>query len=180
MTGVKQAEEFQEKLAGLFPKVAKFKEFIRDKAHQQTYLVLEEWGKIQYFYDVYNYQFNKRFGRWDRHNGTDSEKAIAFPVQGYAFGMIDEELIRIALAGGCRMYNFLLGIHDSLIFMPRIEDAEKCDEMVVGEMSKHCKQLVNKATKVEGLQVAVEVAAGRNWANYDKEKNPEGMAEIKI
>ena len=180
-----KAKEYQETLAALFPKVEAFKEDIRLKAHNQTYLLLEEWGKICYFFDVFNWRFDKRRNQWIRGNGGDSEKAIAFPVQGHAFGMIDSELFRIDNMGGCLEHNYLLSIHDSLVFMPEIGKLDKCIEMVVGEMNKPCDKLVNKATeevageKGAGLKVAVEVAIGRNWRSYDKESNPEGMQEVK-
>ena len=158
-----EAKVLQATLADLFPKVAKFKDDIRQLAHQQTYLILKEWGKIQYFFDVFNYRYNKRVGRWDQGNGTDSEKAIAFPVQGHAFGMIDMEAMELDLGGYMEEFNFLLGIHDSLMFMPEIGKRDKCIEVVNGVMSKPCSRLVNDATGPLGLKVGVEVAIGGNW-----------------
>lgn len=158
-----EAKSLQSIIAELFSIVNNFKDSIRELAHNQTFLLLKEWGKIQYFFDVFNYRYNKRTGGWIRGNGTDSEKAIAFPVQGHAFGMIDLETMDLDDEGYLEEFNFLLGIHDSLMFMPEDGKVDKCIEIVSKRMGEPCSKLVNKATGKDGLQIAVEIAVGKNW-----------------
>jgi hypothetical protein len=65
-------------------------------------------------------------------------------------------------------HNFMVTIHDSLIFMPEISKRDKCIETAVGVMSRGCKQLVNSATGPEGLKVGVDVSAGQNWREMEE------------
>lgn len=180
----RRAKDLQIQLAELFDgKISEWDDYIRDKAYQQTYLYLSEWGRIQYFFDVFNWRYNKKSREWVKGHGSDSEKVLAFPVQGEAFGMIQWELRKIDRLEGCEKYNFVVPIHDSLMFMPRVGDRDKCVEMLWDIMNRPCKRMVNKATGDGGLRVGIEIAVGRNWQGYDyfgKGSNPEGMQEIKI
>ncbi len=174
------ARELQAKLGEKFSKEEIWKDDIRQEAHDKTFLYLKEWGRVQHFFDVFTYKYNKRTRLWERGYGGDSEKALAFPVQGQAFGMIQWELRKLEKLGANEWFNFLVSIHDSLMYMPRDEDLERCIEMVYGVMSMPCGRMVNKATGPLGLKVGVEVSVGKNWANWDKDMNIEGMREFKI
>jgi hypothetical protein len=47
-------------------------------------------------------------------------------------------------------------------------------------MNQPCERLVNEATGPEGLVVLVEGAKGKNFADWDSNRNPEGMKEWNI
>ena len=93
--------------------------------------------------------------------------------------MITEELAECNRQGLTEEHNFLVTIHDSLMFMPEVGKRDKCIEEVSKIMNKPCSRLVNEATGPEGLRIKVEVSAGKNWKGYDKENNPMGMQEVK-
>ena len=176
-----QAQRYQDILAGEFPKPNRFKDQIRERAHNQTYLI-NQFGRIQHFYEVFKFKWNDRAGSWDKRPGNDSEKVIAFPVQSNAHDMIQGKLFDIGLER-CDYWGFMNCVHDSLEFMPRNEDVEECIDVVGNIMVQPCPQLVAPACPM-GLSVGVDVAVGKNWASWvgedeeGKEPNPDGMKEI--
>lgn len=174
----KMAEGLQDLLKGLFPKVDACKDNIREKAHIDRYL-LSKFGFIQYFYDVYAFRFDKKINDWRKHPGDDSEKAIAFPVQTNAFGMLDREILEMDRLGICDEHWFINTIHDSVIFEPEIGKRDRCIEEVTGIMNGPCGLLVNEATGSRGLVVKVDASVGSNWKAYDKESNPGGLVEVR-
>ncbi len=176
---IAEAKRLQSVLAELFPKVTKFKEQIRELAHKQTYL-LNEFGRIQYFYEVFSYRWNKKARMWLKGYGDDSEKSIAFYVQSRAFGMLHEEMFRMEEKGYLEEYGFCNSIHDSLMFLVEDGKVDRCLENVGMIMYQPCPLLVNEATGAKGLKVGVEASLGLNWKNWDKDKNPEGMQEVKL
>ena len=108
-----------------------------------------------------------------------AEKALAFPVQGLAFGEIDWNLLEAEDRGYNEKYNFVNSIHDSVMYMPHIKYLVECIRNIYNLFTRHCSVLVNDATGPLGLTVGVEVSVGKNWRNYHPEKNPEGMRELK-
>lgn len=173
------AEELQEILDNLFEKPRLFKQNIKDKAFIERKLI-DEFGRIQYFYDIYTFSYSKKQGKWIKHEGDGAREPIAFRVQGTAFGALQTHLLEIENIGLCELHNFCNSIHDSVIFMPEIRRLDNCIADISSELIKPCHKLVNDATGIEGLKVGVEAAVGRNWMAYDKESNKEGMQEVKI
>jgi len=179
ITSIKQAISLQEKLKERFPLVEQFKEYITKKADKETILI-NNFGFLQEFWDVLHPTYDKRNSCWIEGHGSDYERAIAFLVQSNSFGMMKYEHWKLENKGLLERYCYCNNIHDSNIFMPEIGDRDRCIEDVYGVMSDFCSLLVNKATDEKGLRVGVEVSVGRNWQKFDKDKNPEGMREIKI
>jgi DNA polymerase I-like protein with 3'-5' exonuclease and polymerase domains len=171
------AEGLQNIVANLFDKPVKYKAQIKELAHIQRFLI-NEFQRIQYFYNVFSFFFNKKMGKWDRRDGEEARLPIAFRVQSTAFGMITEEILTLEKMGVCEEHNFIVTIHDSLVFMPEIGKRDKLIETIKDVMNRPCRQLVNDATGPEGLRVGVEISVGRNQKAYDEETNPEGMQEI--
>ena len=125
-----------------------WKERILDLAARQTYL-LDEWGKVQFFFEVYSWRKNK-YNRWEKVRTDEAEKALAFRVQGTAFGMLKYEHKIIEEKGWNETYNWLNSIHDSLVFMPRIKDRDNCLADIQGIMNAPCPILRNEATGAGG------------------------------
>ena len=179
-----RAKEYQTMLGELFPKVEAAKKHIKQLAADRTYLI-NEFGHIQWFFDVYNWTWNKRLnggkGGWEQKEGEEARDAVAFAVQSPAFGMIKDEGMRIEP----RLQEltkerllFRLSIHDSLIFMYPRQFRERIIEIGLEEMEKPCGKLVNGATGPKGLGVGVEYSIGRNWMKWHETENPEGMKEM--
>lgn len=174
---IKDAAEKQAILNNLFPKVARFKLSIREKAHRQGYLT-NEWGYIQRFFEVFRWEWDVRARRFIRKSGSESEKCIAFPIQSVAFGMIRYWLLQLESDGYLEKFNFVTSIHDSLVMMPRDEDIEECKSVMTKVMTAPCPMLINNATKdTGGLAVNIGFSSGKNWANYNEQTNQIGMKE---
>jgi len=181
MKDVAAAEDYQKTIADLFPIVDGWKKEIKTIAHKQTYLI-NEFGFIQWFFDVFNYTWNKVQNKWVEREGQEARLPSAFRVQGCAFGMIKEELFRVLKRCEEELdlgyFPFRLSIHDSLFFLLKTVDVERVIPVILEEMNKPCIKLVNAATGPNGLVIGVEYSRGRNWQSWDKDKNPEGMKEI--
>jgi DNA polymerase I-like protein with 3'-5' exonuclease and polymerase domains len=169
----------QATLAGMFPKVELFKVEIKNKAYVQRYLI-DEFGRIQYFYDVFVFQWNKKQGKWWRREGEGAREPVAFRCQGTAFGALQLSMLELEGIGANEEFNFCNSIHDSLIFMPEIGKLERCLEVVSKILAKPCPKLVNEATGPLGLAIGTEAMVGKNWKAYHKDTNPDGMQEVKI
>lgn len=95
----KEVQSFLDLFGEIFGKVKRFQGEITQLAHKQTFLT-SRWGYIRRFYDVFQWDPNKwdefsgSMGGW-RH-GDDYEAAVAFLPANDAFGMIKEEMLRIA------------------------------------------------------------------------------------
>lgn len=185
-----RAKYLQAVIADLFPKIEEGKRRIKRQAQKQTYLI-NDFGYIQHFFEVYKYVWNKKHNKWDERENDEARDALAFAVQSPAFGMIKDECNRILTKAEREIgtvieyksaqhpmqyqFPFRLSIHDSLIFMIRDEYADYLWNVAIEEMSKPCSKLVNEATGPEGLKVGVEGTRGRNWQTWNAETNPEGM-----
>jgi hypothetical protein len=199
----KQAKYYQDYLSDLFPEVTNFKDDIREVANGFDYrspnyhrllklkarfggpkfLLLKEWGIIDYFFDVFSWRYNKGQHKWVKAWGTDSEKAVAFPVQGIAFGGLKYEIREMGARGYLDRYSFINSVHDSNVFLCPVRLSDNCLADVAGVMGKPCDRLVNGATGPEGLRIGLEATMGRNLQGKDyfgEGTNPDGMQEVKI
>jgi len=185
----KEVQTFLDLFGEIFDKVKKFQAEITQLAHKQTYLT-SRWGYIRRFYDVFQWQPMK----WNPHTGSmgdwghgdDFEAAVAFLPANDAFGMIKEEMLRLAgYRGGyvrfankegedlLEKYNFINQIHDSLIFHPLTEQVDKCLEDVLYTMREPCPILYWEGMEKEGLPgwtkdglfVDAEAMVGPDWAH---------------
>ena len=94
-----EVQTFLDLFSELFPDVRKFQKEITQLAHKQTYLT-SKWGYIRRFYDVFKWnpkKWNQNLGSMgDWEHGDDFEAAVAFLPANHAFGMIKEEMLRLA------------------------------------------------------------------------------------
>ena len=174
----KRAGWLQDLIAELFSITHKYKSKIQEKAHYQSFL-LNNFGVIRWFHDVLRWEYKTRRYR----NGTEAEEAISHPVQSDAFGMLHSEIIDMAENGLLDEYFFVNSIHDSVVMMPEIGKRDKCIEEVSKYMLKPQKELVDSVCAPDGLVVGVDVMAsgeGGNWGNGHKDRNPDGIWEVKI
>lgn len=176
---ISEAKKFQTILSDMFPEVEEYKDYIRNLAFQQTYLI-NEFGFIQHFFDVFHWNWNKHKLCWNKSAGEEFNEPVGFKVQASAFGMMKYELLQIEEKGFADKYQFINTIHDSNIFLVNTSLVENCISDIRDIMVKPCSLLTNKATGPEGLRVNVDVSIGRNWQDYNEVSNPEGMREIKI
>lgn len=169
------AKQLQAALGASFPLVEKFKQETREKAERQTYLK-NYFGRVQRFYEVFRWTYDKRERRWKKGFGSESDQAIGFEVQSNAFDMLIEKVLQMGKLGWLDKYLYCNTIHDSLIFVPHAKQLDNCIADVGGLLVAPSLTLVNVAAP-NGLRVGVEWASGRNWAKWDAVSNPEGMKE---
>lgn len=175
----KRAKYLQEMLASLFPKVENYKKKIKEEAHFKGYL-MSSYKALRWFFDAMRWDYKTRSMK----NGSEAEEAQSHNIQADAFGMIHSEILDMARTSDIlEEHHFANTIHDSLIFFPEVGKLDKCIEDVVKYMRKPEKLLVDLVCCPEGLVVDVDVMASceaGNWANWHKERNPDGIREIKL
>jgi hypothetical protein len=157
-----------------FPIAKRWRDTIRQQAHEQGYLT-SRYGYIRYFWEVMRW----KGGTWSN-GGEDSEAAIAFLPANDAFGHMRYCMLQIRRLGLDARYGLINNVHDSLVF--------ECPESLLDEamqvkviMEEPSKVLVNSICP-NGLAVEVDVQVGRNWASYNKKKpteNPGGLRDYK-
>jgi DNA polymerase I-like protein with 3'-5' exonuclease and polymerase domains len=155
---VKDAKRTIDMLNGVFPITAKWRTTIRQKAHDQGYLISRH-GYIRYFWEVFRWQG----GEWKP--GDDSESAIAFLPANDAFGEIKDRMLVIAEQGLDERYNMINNVHDSLLFECPNALVEEAKERIKLIMEKKSDILVSPIVAPNGLSVEVDVQAGSDWAN---------------
>jgi uracil-DNA glycosylase family 4 len=116
-----EAKRVREVIQHLFPKVFTFQDMIRQKAHNQTFL-LSRFGYLRWFFDVFH---------WDAKSmknvaGDDAESAIAFLPANDAFGVIKDAMVTMDEAEMMRKYNFFNTVHDSLMWLCPDKLVEEC------------------------------------------------------
>lgn len=158
----KAARHVREVIEFLFPKIFKFQDACRQKAHDQTFL-LSRFNYLRWFFDVFH---------WDSKShkyipGEDAESAIAFLPANDAFGVIKEAMVEMDETGWMRKFNFFNTIHDSLMFLCPDAMVEECAHLIHSIMTIPSPQLVDPVVAPSGLQCDVEVAVGQNWSSME-------------
>ncbi len=182
----KEVQEFIDMLWKVFPDIKKFHTAITQLAHKQTYLI-SLWGYIRRFYDVFQWDstkwnsFTNSQGDWK--HGDDFEAAIAFLPANCAFGMIKEEMLRLAGYLGefkpgyylervgedyLTRYGFCNQVHDSLVFHCDLSLRDECIENVLKVMREPCLTLSDPVMAPNGLFVDAEVKVGPDWAHMSE------------
>ena len=158
-TGPKDAQKTIDMLNAAFPITAKFRTDIRQKAHDQGFLV-SRFGYIRYFWEVF---------RWNGEamvpGGDDSEAAIAFLPANSAFGQIKDVILRLDGLGYLHKYKFINTIHDSLLMECPNNLVEECIKNVKVEMERPSTVLIDPVVAPNGLSVEVDISMGPDWAN---------------
>jgi len=190
----KEVQTFLDLFGETFSEVKKFQGTITQLGHKQTYLI-SRWGYIRRFHDIFQWDprkwnvFTGSMGDWA--HGDDFEAAVAFLPANDAFGMLKEEMLRLAghapwpsrsmeKVGEDLLlkYNFINQIHDSLIFHPLIEQRDKCLEDVIRVMREPCPTLYDPGMEnlgvpgwtKDGLFVDAEAMVGEDWAHMNTVK----------
>jgi DNA polymerase I-like protein with 3'-5' exonuclease and polymerase domains len=146
-------------LDGCFPVTKKWRDAIRQKAHDQGYLVSRH-GYIRYFWEVFRFSN----GEWTK-GGDDSESAIAFLPANDAFGEIKDRMLVISEAGLDERYGMINNIHDSLLFECPNDLVDEAKPRIRLIMETRSEILISPIVAPHGLSVEVDVQAGEDWAH---------------
>jgi len=156
------AEELQQFVIDLFPKIPIYQKLVKEQAWKQRYLI-NEWGYIQYFYSIFEFVFNKRTAQFDRREGEGAREPIAFRIQGTAFGKVHYDLLECERREYNEEFGFVNSIHDSTMYLTEKGKLDKCISSIVPILTAPCSRLVNEATGPLGLKVGVDCSVGSNW-----------------
>lgn len=154
----KEAAQVIAALDGSFPITKAWRDTIRQKAHDQGFLISRH-GYIRYFWEVYKWSD----GGWKP--GDDSEAAIAFLPANDAFGEIKNAILRLEALGYLARYRFINTIHDSLLFECPNNLVDECCKNVKLEMELPSAVLIDPVVAPHGLSVEVDVQLGPDWAH---------------
>jgi DNA polymerase I-like protein with 3'-5' exonuclease and polymerase domains len=146
-------------LDSIFPVTKAWRTAIRQKAHDQGYLVSRH-GYIRYFWEVFKF----RGGEWSP-GGDDSEAAIAFLPANDAFGEIKDRMLVIAGEGLDERYGMVNNVHDSLLFECHNRLVEEAIPRIKLIMEARSEILISPVVAPQGLSVEVDVQAGPDWAH---------------
>ncbi len=157
-------------MAELFSRHMAWMPEITQKAHDQTFLLTSH-GYIRWFYCVFDW--NSKRGDWG--HGADHEAAIAYLPANDGHGHLRDAVLRLREE---RLDRWIINlIHDSAkMEMP--DDARLPERIhrIHEIMSAPSEVLIDKEIAPEGLQVGVDVEAGRNWGKFNGE-NSGGMRD---
>lgn len=155
---ISEAKGVRGVIEGLFPRVFKFQDEIKQTAHNQTFL-LSKFGFIRWFWEVFRFDSRQR----KYVSGEDAEAAIAFLPANDAHGVIRETLLECDRLGYVDRYGFMNTIHDSLVFLTKWEMLDEMTHNVHAVMARPSPELTNPVAP-NGLACGVSVSIGRNWA----------------
>lgn len=153
-----QAKALRGVIEGLFPKVFRWQEQIKELAHRQGYL-MDQFGAIRWFYEV-----QAPDGKGGMRPGEQAEEAVAFLPASLAFGDMRELMKEVARRGLDKKWEQVNTVHDSLVYLvepARLE--EHCAEMYP-VLKAPSKVLVDPELAPGGLVVDVDCNAGDNWS----------------
>lgn len=151
--GQNDAKRTIDMLNGLFPRANAWRDEVRQKAHDQGYLI-SRFGCIRWFWEVFRWQG----GEW-KPGGDDSESAIAFLPANDAFCHIKNAMLELAPTWGQYQIN---QIHDSLMYEVPLELADTLVREVAEVMERPSPVLVGGICP-GGLSVEVGVSVGKSW-----------------
>lgn len=181
-------------LRKLFPDVFVWQDYIKELAHNQTYLI-SRYGYIRYFWDVYDFRLLPEFrapksdyekvfktneGKyWLRTDGQQVKEAIAFLPANNAFGKKKEAMRDMEELGLLEKWRLVLDNHDELLFECPDEFVDEC--VIEGSriMSSPTRHIITDRFP-NGINCPTGTKVGKNWRSYDKLDNPNGMKEYKV
>jgi len=160
----KEAQDVIDLIKRIYPNIPKWQQHIKDLAHRQGFLA-HRYGGIRWFWNVQ---------RWDAKNGRmtagdDAERALAYPVQGDAFGKMREAMLDLEIEGLAEKYRLNNNLHDALYFDCPNEYLEEAISKIKEIMERPARKLVNK-TFPDGLVIGVEINVGPNLGELKEVK----------
>jgi DNA polymerase I-like protein with 3'-5' exonuclease and polymerase domains len=167
-----EAQKVIDTLNRLFPRTARFRNAIREKAHRQTYL-LSRHGYIRRFFDVLH---------WDAATGRmvpgdDSESAVAFQAANAAHATLKEAMLRLEQQGWNERAQLINQIHDALMFHIPEALMDEAIPAIKAEMERKSDILVDPVVAPDGLWIETSVSVGRDWGAMEELDPKAGWAK---
>lgn len=165
-------------LRKLFPKVFLWQDYIKELAHNQTYL-LSRYGYIRRFWDVYDFRLLKEYrtpkseyekifktegGKyWLRTDGQQVKESIAFLPANNAFGKKKEAIRDLEDLGLLEKYRWTLDNHDELLFECPDEFVDEC-AVEVSRIMELPTRHISTSLYPNGISCPTSVKIGRDWS----------------
>lgn len=174
---VKRAEQIVDSIYQLIPSLESYHWNLRGLAQKQGYII-SPWGLRFDFFDVYTYDRdthgNIRYttnGKPKLKLGKDGKAVVALLPQ-HSNSMFQRgNIIRLGREGWEQYMPANLAVHDSITLHVPVAVEDRAAEALVSTMTRPIPEL-------GGLRLGAEVEIGANWADYDKDANPEGMHSV--
>jgi len=170
---LKSAQEIQDKIYRVLPKLQAWQERIREQAKRECVLQ-SPYGYRHKFFDVYTFKRDEQGTiQYDDENkpiiklGADAKRALAFIPQNCAGGFARDNLVLIGQSKWADYMPPNVSVHDSYCLEVPDEMVDECAKFLVDILTRPVLELGN-------LQIGCEVEAGRNWAAWSPD-NPLGM-----
>lgn len=172
----KAAEEIQQKIFALMPKLPEWQTRVREQAKREGVLQ-SPWGYRHHFYDVYTF---KRDPKGDIEYtdsgvpiiklGNDAKRALAFIPQNCAGAFCRDTLLLIGQSPWGPYMPANVSVHDGYTLEVPEAMAEAAQQFLIDTLTRPVLEL-------GGLRIGCEVDAGYNWADWS-EDNPRGMKTL--
>ena len=170
------AEEIQQKIFALMPKLPEWQTRVREQAKREGVLQ-SPWGYRHHFYDVYTFkrdatgaiQFTED-GSPIIKLGNDAKRALAFVPQNCAGAFCRDTLLLIGQSSWGRYMPANVSVHDGYTLeVPEAMAADAAQFLI--------DTLTRPVLELGGLRIGCEVDQGYNWADWS-EDNPRGMTTL--
>lgn len=178
------AQEIQDKIYALIPKLKQWQDRQRERAKKECYLT-SPWGYRHYFYDVYTFKKDKKGNIvYDDHGkpviklGRDSKRCLAFEPQNCAAAFGRDTLVLIGRSKWGQYLSANCFVHDGYTLEVPIDLANEAEQFLVDILTRPVPQL-------GGLRIGCETEMGYNWAEVDPhtkfwvDGNPNGMRTLR-
>ena len=159
-----EARRIQDTLKALFPRIFRWQDEVAKEAHTRGFLQ-NHFGCLRRFHDVF--RWNPSAGRWD--SGSQRNECLAYLPSSNAHLHFRDIVLRLEEGGWLERFNLVNLIHDSILCLPREEDAELCIRVLSEEISRPSTILVDEV--MGPLNVGCEASIGRNWAAMEVYEN---------
>lgn len=170
------AEEIQQKIFTLMPKLPEWQARVREQAKREGVLQ-SPWGYRHKFYDVYTFKRNDaneiQYGEDGQpllKLGSDAKRALAFIPQNCAGAFCRDTLRLLGQSAWGPYMPANVSVHDG--YTLEVPEDRK-DDAITGLIAL----LTRPVVELGGLRIGCEVDAGYNWADWSPD-NPRGMRTV--
>lgn len=173
---LKSAQEIQDKIYKVLPKLLEWQERIREQSKRECVLQ-SPWGYRHKFFDVYTFKRNEQGviqygddGKPIIKMGADAKRALAFIPQNCAGAFCRDSLVLIGQSEWAQYMPACVSVHDGYTLEVPDDLVDAASKFLVDILTRPVLELGN-------LRIGCEVEVGRNWASGGPD-NPDGMTKI--
>jgi uracil-DNA glycosylase family 4 len=162
--GPAQAARLQKLYFEVCPDVPRWQKKVVKQAEEEGFL-RNPFGYLHRFWRVLEWTKNRE-GEWQSEWGEDARRALAFGPQSTASGILKEAILRIKIESEAVLRGLRVAIHDSLLSLFPLPDAERLGREMMRLMAQPCPFLPLPEEWGMGTHLTIEVEGkiGPVWA----------------